>query len=180
MGSVIIDLISEFINITGNSTVDTIILALIGIISFSVAFGFVGKFFSIIGKYDKQMMSDLHWGIRVVIFLFLTFMTLEVVKLIKWLFIVPQLYYLIGIVSFVIILTIISLIVKKPKNEVESIVELKTDINQQKINNDSKNEVFKNIKKCPKCSYVLTTRKGPYGEFRGCTNYPKCNYTESL
>ena len=73
MGSVIIDLISEFINITGNSTVDTIILALIGIISFSVAFGFVGKFFSIIGKYDKQMMSDLHWGIRVVIFFIFNF-----------------------------------------------------------------------------------------------------------
>jgi len=33
---------------------------------------------------------------------------------------------------------------------------------------------------CPKCSSNLVMRKGPYGNFIGCKNYPKCKYTISL
>lgn len=40
--SSILDLISNFIEITGNGIADNIILAIIGIISFMVAFGIVG------------------------------------------------------------------------------------------------------------------------------------------
>lgn len=29
---------------------------------------------------------------------------------------------------------------------------------------------------CPKCSGTLAKRSGPYGEFYGCSNYPKCRY----
>ncbi len=30
---------------------------------------------------------------------------------------------------------------------------------------------------CPKCGGQLVKRKGKYGEFYGCSNYPKCRYT---
>lgn len=31
---------------------------------------------------------------------------------------------------------------------------------------------------CPRCGANLITRKGQYGSFYGCTNYPKCRYTQ--
>lgn len=35
-------------------------------------------------------------------------------------------------------------------------------------------------KKCPKCGNELLVRKSIYGQFIGCSNYPKCKYTEKL
>ena len=35
------------------------------------------------------------------------------------------------------------------------------------------------INKCPKCGGQLVKRKGKYGEFIGCSNYPKCRYTKN-
>ena len=34
--------------------------------------------------------------------------------------------------------------------------------------------------KCPKCGGNLITRKGKYGEFIGCSNYPKCKFTKQI
>ena len=34
--------------------------------------------------------------------------------------------------------------------------------------------------KCPSCGCVLVRRNGQYGEFVGCSNYPKCTYTQNL
>ncbi len=36
------------------------------------------------------------------------------------------------------------------------------------------------IKRCPRCGQILQKRKGRYGEFWGCTGYPKCRYTENV
>ena len=33
---------------------------------------------------------------------------------------------------------------------------------------------------CPRCGGELMRRKGRYGEFMGCSNYPRCRYTRSL
>ncbi len=33
---------------------------------------------------------------------------------------------------------------------------------------------------CPRCSRPLRLRKGPYGNFYGCSGYPTCTYTEKL
>lgn len=33
------------------------------------------------------------------------------------------------------------------------------------------------INVCPRCGGHLVVRKGKYGEFKGCSNYPKCRYT---
>lgn len=51
-----------------------------------------------------------------------------------------------------------------------------------------KREHVKNIKKqinsnygyCSKCGNKLVLRNGNYGEFLGCSNYPKCDYTKNL
>lgn len=33
---------------------------------------------------------------------------------------------------------------------------------------------------CPKCRGKLVFREGKYGTFKGCSNYPRCNFTESF
>lgn len=33
---------------------------------------------------------------------------------------------------------------------------------------------------CPMCSGLLVIKKGQFGEFLGCSNYPRCTYTKSL
>ena len=35
-------------------------------------------------------------------------------------------------------------------------------------------------KKCPKCGEALILRKSIYGQFLGCSKFPKCRYTEKL
>ena len=42
-----------------------------------------------------------------------------------------------------------------------------------KLHNDKELE---NIMICPKCGNELIQRKGKYGKFIGCSNYPKCKY----
>jgi ribulose bisphosphate carboxylase small subunit len=39
---------------------------------------------------------------------------------------------------------------------------------------EKRNKVKKDI--CPKCGGILVERKGKYGQFKGCSNYPKCRY----
>lgn len=34
--------------------------------------------------------------------------------------------------------------------------------------------------RCPRCGASLVMRKGKYGEFYGCSNYPRCNYRKNL
>lgn len=41
-------------------------------------------------------------------------------------------------------------------------------------------ELKNNIYKCPECGGRLVTRKGPYGPFMGCSNYPNCKYIKKL
>lgn len=58
-------------------------------------------------------------------------------------------------------------------------------INLAKVNNVrlwDRGDVIKLIKsgECPKCGGELLVRKGPYSEFLGCSNYPKCKYTENI
>ncbi len=49
---------------------------------------------------------------------------------------------------------------------------------ESKENNEKTNELLK--KPCPKCGGKLVLRKSIYGEFIGCSNYPKCKYTEQI
>ena len=50
-------------------------------------------------------------------------------------------------------------------------------IKKEHIKNIKTNLVDKDMNKCPKCGGDLVKRNGKYGEFFGCSNYPKCRYT---
>jgi DNA topoisomerase-1 len=55
----------------------------------------------------------------------------------------------------------------------------------EKISNGKANIKSKKIaipigKKCPRCGSELVKRKGRYGEFIACSNFPKCKYTTDL
>ena len=63
---------------------------------------------------------------------------------------------------------------------------LSTYIKDKKKKRIQKKEHVATIKKqhtnvsannCPRCGGSLVTRKGKYGEFKGCSNYPKCRFT---
>ena len=34
--------------------------------------------------------------------------------------------------------------------------------------------------RCPRCNGLLVERKGKYGKFIGCSNYPDCKFTQSI
>ncbi|MFA5990849.1 MAG: topoisomerase DNA-binding C4 zinc finger domain-containing protein [Candidatus Doudnabacteria bacterium] len=44
---------------------------------------------------------------------------------------------------------------------------------QQKNTSSSESDKF-----CPKCGGDLVFRNGKFGQFTGCSNYPKCRYTQ--
>ena len=50
------------------------------------------------------------------------------------------------------------------------------------VNNIKKslNEKTSDNRVCPKCGEKLVERKGKYGDFLGCYNYPRCKYTWKL
>lgn len=33
---------------------------------------------------------------------------------------------------------------------------------------------------CPQCKSPLVVRKGKYGQFLGCSNYPRCRFTHNI
>lgn len=41
-----------------------------------------------------------------------------------------------------------------------------------------KEKVRNNV--CPKCGGQLVPKKGKYGAFIGCSNYPECRYTRKV
>ena len=68
-------------------------------------------------------------------------------------------------------------------DNVEEIVEIiiKNNITDKKIKRNHIKNIRKNIldkdhNKCPKCGGQLVKRVGKYGNFIGCSNYPRCKY----
>lgn len=51
----------------------------------------------------------------------------------------------------------------------------KTEKNNLTETSDNRNEPL-----CPRCNAKLVRRNSKYGAFWGCSNYPKCRYTESV
>lgn len=45
---------------------------------------------------------------------------------------------------------------------------------------EKKTADFQEVILCPKCGGSLVKRNGRYGEFYGCSNYPKCKYTLNI
>lgn len=46
--------------------------------------------------------------------------------------------------------------------------------------NQKESAIENKSKICPKCGANLVERVGKYGKFYGCSNYPKCQYTENI
>lgn len=70
-------------------------------------------------------------------------------------------------------------------NEIKEVIQKENIIDKKSRKNHVKN-IRSNIKEnkikennmiCPKCGGKLVERSGKYGEFIGCSNYPKCRYT---
>lgn len=49
-----------------------------------------------------------------------------------------------------------------------------------KVENISLDCEPKKIQKCPQCGGVLVVRSGTFGDFMGCSSYPKCRYTSNI
>lgn len=75
--------------------------------------------------------------------------------------------------------------------QVDEIVETLTNLNIQdrKVKREHLHNIYHQMNeraikqqslKCPECGGDLILRNGKYGEFYGCTNYPKCIYTRNF
>lgn len=173
------ELITNFIEITGNQTADTIILFIIGIISFLFAFGIIGMIFDALGFYDSDIMSDCHWIVRLIVFIALSIVCIWVAKFIKWLCGFQWWVYLIaGIILTIIIVSVFVIKYRISKNKSNQIV-VKEERNNVETENIEKESVVIDRDHCPRCGGLLVKRHGPYGNFYGCQNFStkNCRYT---
>ncbi len=183
MGKTILDIISKLVTITGNDLIDTILVSLIGLVSFSIAFGIVGQLFDFIGVYDSDVMSDTHWLVRIGVFLLLTWITSKLFECIAWLFSFSWWVYLILFFALLILAITGYIVVHIVRNRKAGIVECdtqqvqQTEITQQV--NPSMPVVDNSKQYCPRCKSLLVKRHGPYGTFYGCSAYGNtgCRYT---
>ena len=181
MGAGLIELISNIVDITGNPIADTIIFAIIGSISGSIAFGFVEMLFDFTGKYNSKDMSDVHWGVRVFIFALLTFVLVKIAQFVRWIFSAPQVYFLIGIAAITIIAIVFVMISKNKENakKLQDSIAVQHPEEEKDQPTSVKQQYSYSHDVCPFCGGKLVQRKGPYGRFIGCTNYPECKYTRN-
>lgn len=178
-----LDFISNFIEITGNSTADSIILTIIGLIAFLVAFGFVGMIFDALGIYDSDLMSDTHWIFRVIVFLGLSFICIEIAKFIKWLFSFKWWIYLIAGIVLIEIIVLVFVIKHKIMKKKSVVSKNEKAEETSEITENAKEEIVTIDKDhCPRCGGLLVKRHGPYGNFYGCENFPinNCRYTRKF
>ena len=69
--------------------------------------------------------------------------------------------------------------VRKLFNKVlESMASIKQDMSKHVT--DIKSRIEKKTSICPKCGSELVKREGKYGQFLGCSEYPRCKYTYKL
>ena len=187
MGKQIIDLIGELVSISGNSTVDSIIFAIIGVISFLVAFGIVGWIFDATGRYDSDLMSDTHWLTRVLAFIALTCLGVKIAQAIKWLFSFQWWVYLIaGVVFIGIIILVYYIKYRVSKNKAHQLIPVEEPNVETTVQTEEKEEpkvvIAESKNYCPRCHSRLVKRHGPYGDFYGCESYCKtgCRYTRKF
>ena len=187
MGKVIIDLIGELVEISGNATVDSVLFAIIGVLSFAIAFGLVGALFDALGFYDSDIMSDAHWLIRVTVFAGLTYIGVKVAQLIRWLFSFQWWVYVIAGVVLVGIVVFVYYIKhrishSRAQKRIQSEEPKQEPVIQQEEKEETKLVIADSRYYCPRCHSRLVKRHGPYGDFYGCESYGKtgCRYTRKF
>ncbi len=79
--------------------------------------------------------------------------------------------------TVVITETDVQLIVEKlTKHNVKGVIDNKTHVHNIKMAEQRKYESIQSGL-CPRCGGKLILKKGEYGSFYGCSNYPKCKFT---
>lgn len=58
--------------------------------------------------------------------------------------------------------------------------QLEDQILDYLINGDEFEDCHDIYKNCPICGRLMITKKGKFGTFRGCSNFPECDYTEDF
>lgn len=184
---ILFDLLTDNYPITGNPETDQVLYIIIGLIAFSVAFGLVGIIFDFFGYYDSQLMSDVHWGIRLVIFIGLSWIFKKAFEVLSWLFSFSTWVYIILILILIGVLIMIHYLrYQSRRNNSLIMIEEKEEVNEKVIEEHKEainNEIMHNFKDyCPRCGGKLIYRNGPYGGFWGCSNYHgkeynSCTYT---
>ncbi len=174
--------ITNFVEITGNTTIDNVLLWIIGIISFSVSFNLVGMIFDAIGLYDSDLMSDCHWIIRLIVFVGLSSLLIALCKFIKWIFGFQWWIYLIaGIIIVGIIIFTFILKHKLSNKNLEKSINNTINTNENLQENKTEGSITKKDL-CPRCGGKLIKRHGPCGNFYGCENFSttNCRYTRKF
>lgn len=169
----IIEVISNFISITGNPDIDNILFAIVEVLSFSIAFGLIGMVFDKIGRYDSDIMSGAHWIVRIIVFLVISGLLYTIINFLKWIFSFDWWVYVLCLCLIIIVIIVIYII----KHKISQKKHLKKIENKTKEHISNSNEV----KYCPRCGGTLVERFGPFGKFYGCSNYSKnnCRYTRN-
>ena len=169
------------LEITGNSTVDSILLSIIGVLSFLIAFGAVGMIFDAIGMFDSDLMSGCHWFIRLFVFLALSAVCIGVFKFFAWLVSFQWWVYVIAF-AVIICLIIISYYLKYRISKSKAQKTKSMEINKNAENKTIRNAQIDSRIICPRCGAQLVKRHGPYGDFYGCENFPSknCRYTRKF
>ena len=106
----LISLIENSISLTGNFLIDFIIFTIFEFIAYCLAYKVVG----IISKflhYNSKKMSIFHWILRIILLIIIIFVTIFILKIIKWL--LSFQWYIYIIVAFVFIMVIISIFKRK-------------------------------------------------------------------
>ena len=74
--------------------------------------------------------------------------------------------------------------IKQLADRIKTINEASSDLRAghvkriKEAQNNRKNKEVQQI--CPKCGGKLVYKRGKYGKFLGCTNYPNCRYTKEM
>lgn len=180
MGAALMELISNIVDITGDPVADTIIFFIIGPISGSTAFFIIGFFSNLFNKYDSNGMSKGYWFFTVLFFIGLTYGFVKLAQLLRWIFSPPALWYLLGLIIFIVIIMIALFLIHKKTRRVEIIVPTENPSSADVVKANSTNKVVENEKfVCPLCGGHLKQKSGRFGSFIGCKNYPDCKYSRS-
>ena len=71
--------------------------------------------------------------------------------------------------------------VEEMKSAYDALLNAKSNIStEQHIQNVKQQKINVERGYCPRCGSKLIIKKGKYGEFWGCSNYPKCKFIKNI
>jgi len=128
MGKELVELISNYYVVTGNSTVDVYILAIASFIGFVVVYKLTGEIFDSLDFYNSKLMSCVHWIIRIAIILILDWIVTQCYGFYKWVINLPiYIYIALSLISLAFIS--LKIVRKNFKNKSNNYSNVKSILN---------------------------------------------------